>query len=45
MPVSAGGGADSGSAVDAGDCVVTDQASVIKNLKNCIEGFNRTTAR
>lgn len=45
MPVSAGGGVDSTSAVDAGDCVVTDQASVLKNLKNCIEGFNRTSAR
>ena len=45
LPVSAGGGTDSGSGVDAGDCVVTDQASVIKNLKNCIEGFNRTSAR
>jgi hypothetical protein len=45
LPVSAGGGTDSGSAVDAGDCVVTDQASVIKNLKNCIEGFNQTSAR
>jgi hypothetical protein len=45
MPVTAGSGADSGSAVDAGDCVVTDQASVIKNLKNCIEGFNRASSR
>lgn len=45
MPVIAGNVADSGSGGDAGDCVVTDQASVIKNLKNCIEGFNRTSAR
>lgn len=45
MPVSASSGTDSGSGVDPGDCVVTDQASVIKNLKNCIEGFNRTTSR
>jgi hypothetical protein len=45
LPETAGGGADSGLGVDAGDCVVTDQASVIKNLKNCIEGFNRTSAR
>lgn len=45
LPETAGGGADSGLGGDAGDCVVTDQASVIKNLKNCIEGFNRTSAR
>ena len=30
--------------VDAGDCVVSDQASVIKNLKNCIESFNSAMA-
>lgn len=45
LPVTAGGGAGSGLGVDAGDCVVTDQASVIKNLRNCIEGFNRSSAR
>jgi len=27
------------------DCVVADKESVIKNLKNCIEGFNNAMAR
>lgn len=44
LPESAGGGVDSASAFDAGDCVLTNQASVLKNLKNCIEDFNRTSA-
>jgi hypothetical protein len=37
--------ADGNPGVDEDDCVVTDQASVIKNLKNCIESFNHSTAR
>ena len=33
------------SASDALDCDISDKASVAKNLKNCIEAFNRATAR
>ncbi|MHB1085371.1 MAG: hypothetical protein ACYCZA_11095 [Thiobacillus sp.] len=40
-----GRAADSQSGADAGDCVVTDKASVMKNLKNCIDSFNHDTAR
>lgn len=31
--------------VDAGECLLTDKASVAQNLKNCIESFNRATDR
>ncbi|HSJ81868.1 MAG TPA: hypothetical protein VK910_11705 [Thiobacillus sp.] len=30
--------------VDAGDCQVSDKASVAQNLKNCIDSFNRSMA-
>lgn len=30
--------------IDAGDCQVSDQASVSQNLKNCIDSFNRSMA-
>lgn len=43
--VAVGSVADAEPGVDAGDCVVTDQASVIKNLKNCIDSFNNATAQ
>ena len=32
-------------AVASGECLITDQASVTQNLKNCIESFNRATER
>lgn len=40
-----GSAADSQPGADAGDCMVTDTASVIKNLKNCIDNFNNDTAQ
>jgi hypothetical protein len=30
--------------IDAGDCQVSDKASVAQNLKNCIDSFNRSMA-
>jgi len=30
--------------IDAGDCQVSDKASVSQNLKNCIDSFNRSMA-
>ncbi len=30
--------------IDAGDCQVSDKASVTQNLKNCIDSFNRSMA-
>ncbi len=30
--------------IDAGDCQVSDKASVTENLKNCIDSFNRSMA-
>lgn len=43
--VSAGGVADGYADVDTGNCDVSSKESVIKNLKNCIESFNKTTGR
>ena len=37
--------ADDQPGVDAGDCVVADAESVVKNLKNCIDSFNNDTAQ
>jgi hypothetical protein len=36
--------ADTGIGIDAGDCQVSDKASVTQNLKNCIDSFNRSMA-
>jgi hypothetical protein len=42
----AAGSADSGQpGAYTGNCDVSDQASVIKNLRNCIEGFNKAAGR
>jgi hypothetical protein len=37
--------AETGPGVDAGDCLITDKASVTQNLKNCIDSFNNATIR
>jgi hypothetical protein len=39
------GVADSHPGIDPDDCIITDQASVLKNLKRCIDSFNTATAR
>ncbi|KVW96044.1 hypothetical protein ABW22_08360 [Thiobacillus denitrificans] len=36
--------ADRRPGIDAGDCQVSDKASVTQNLKNCIDSFNRSMA-
>ena len=36
--------ADTGIGIDAGDCQVSDKASVTQHLKNCIDSFNRISA-
>jgi hypothetical protein len=36
--------ADSRPGIDAGDCQVSDKASVTQNLKRCIDSFNRSMA-
>ena len=42
--VAVGAVADSRPGIDAGDCQVSDKASVTQNLKNCIDSFNRSMA-
>jgi hypothetical protein len=42
---SVGSAAATQSGVDVGDCDVSSKESVAKNLKNCIEAFNNSTAR
>ncbi|MBU1394742.1 MAG: hypothetical protein KKE84_01190 [Gammaproteobacteria bacterium] len=42
--VAVGAVADSRSGIDAGDCQVSDKASVTQHLKNCIDSFNRISA-
>lgn len=39
------GVADAQPGIDPGDCIITDQASVLKNLRRCIDSFNTATAR
>ncbi|MBW8305337.1 MAG: hypothetical protein K0M46_00430 [Thiobacillus sp.] len=36
--------ADTGIGIDAGDCQVSDKASVTQNLRHCIDSFNRSMA-
>lgn len=38
------GSASADAGIDAGDCQVSDKASVTQNLKNCIDSFNRSMA-
>lgn len=47
VPVSTNesGIADSQPGIDPDDCIITDQASVLKNLKRCIDSFNTATAQ
>lgn len=43
--VSAGSAAGGQTAGDTGNCDVSNKESVVKNLKNCIDEFNKITAR
>jgi hypothetical protein len=45
VTAAAGSAEDSPSGVTDTDCVITDQASVIKNLKHCIDSYNSASAQ